>query len=453
MAELLQRKFSLPVVKVRLGELHTRPEVRIELVANAEGRQWIVGTRTHRLHEFGLTESPTEEPRLRVPESLVEWIASAREALWIVRGHPTVLWLHLVKPYGPLGAIPWERDLQPAVEVPLLRLPDALPTAETSGSTFHVALCVTALTTEGRSTAMEMAPKVASAISGGVGNRLRLHVFAEPETYDQLESDLNSIFAPGEAVVYRPRKEFDRLPVPASGPQNLWLRWIRDAMQGRTLDAVHFITHGYRLGNDGAILTTISPTSKERLFPQPVQAGELRTFLTQVGALVAGFTVPFDNYSDYGLFRAVDDLGALRAGPVLLHDPRGDGTMVALERAYFFLWMGTWDPGWPPADPSLLLYAQPSQIPGPIPKEYAPDEILALRSSPAVREHLAREETPVWLAAAERFINESEGDLIRFRDSTLQRQPTRAQTAYYTGVEVALRQIRAVVNKHAEANL
>ena len=82
-------------------------------------------------------------------------------------------------------------------------------------------------------------------------------------------------------------------------------------MRNRPLDAVHFVLHGTKLGSDGAVLMPVSPASSREVFGA-VQSAELSSFLTQVGALVAGFTRPPDNSSDYGLRRLADDLGANR---------------------------------------------------------------------------------------------------------------------------------------------
>jgi hypothetical protein len=57
----------------------------------------------------------------------------------------------------------------------------------------------------------------------------------------------------------------------------------------------------------------------------------------------------------------------------------------------------------------------------------------------------------MWLAAAERYIEQQQGELIRYRQSTTQRRPTAAEEAYFSGVESALRKIREVVDRHAEA--
>jgi hypothetical protein len=224
---------------------------------------------------------------------------------------------------------------------------------------------------------------------------------------------------------------------------------MRQAMGGRAFDAVHFITHGYALGTDGAMLTTSTPTSLDRMYPRNVQAGELRTFLTHVGANIAGFTTPFDNYSDYGLLKIVDELGALRAGPVLLHDAREDREMAVLGSAYAFLTGEL--VGRPPADPALVLFAQPRQVAGA--EDAVEGELDLVQRSEAVTTYLQGDETPSWIAASEQYIKECEADLIRFAESSAEQEPTSGQVAYYAGVESALHKIKEVVDKHAAEQL
>lgn len=291
------------------------------------------------------------------------------------------------------------------------------------------------------------------AIAAGVGQRVRLHVFADPIARDELEHALDDLPV-RDVIVHRTNDDFESPLRRERVPQNLWLRWIHQAMKGQTLDAVHFITHGAALGGDGAILTTRSPTSESREYPEPVQARELRTFLTQVGALVAGFTAPVDNYSGFGLLRVVDDLGAMRAGPVLLHDAGAMGADRAEVLAEAYRLLAGRDPGWAPAHPSLVLFVQPRQLQG-ISAAEAPPELASerLRSSAAVGAHFERSDTPQWLSAAERFISDSEADLRRFQQSMRGQSPTRAQEAHYAGVEVALGKIRDVVDRHAQARL
>ena len=450
MAEMLQRDFSLPVVRVSLVEVKTDPVARFELVVNVDGHQEVRGERAIPLHALGFgTTDPNREPELGVPDDVTDWVGG-----WVHAElqPPSVLWLYLKKPYGLLGAVPWERDLQPAVGRPMIRLPDRLPSPSRSTSTFQVALLATAPAEEGPSTAAQMGSSVARAIADGVGDRLRLHVFGDLEAHDMLTHELARLPF-GDVRLYQPQHGDQSTSKSRSGtPTNAWLSWIRQEMHSTALDAVHFVTHGYALGDEGAILTTPSPTSLDRRYPQAIQAGELRTFLTQVGALVAGFTRPVDNYSDYGLRRVVDDLGAVRAGPVLMNDPALDGSHQALADAYAFL--SSPSPASPPASKGLVLFAQPRQVAGIDPEEVSESVRLdAFASSAAVEEHLAREETPVWLSAAERFIDENEAELIRFWQTSQSKSPTKSQKAYYSGVETALKKIRTVVNKHAAQQL
>ena len=71
----------------------------------------------------------------------------------------------------------------------------------------------------------------------------------------------------------------------------------------------------------------------------------------------------------------------------------------------------------------------------------------------AVKEHFEREETPMWLSAAERYLEQQQGELIRYRQSLDARTPTPSEQAYYAGVESAIRKVRHVVDKYAQEAL
>jgi hypothetical protein len=144
-----------------------------------------------------------------------------------------------------------------------------------------------------------------------------------------------------------------------------------------------------------------------------------------------------------------------------MHDPSSDPGMTDLQKCYEFLTSLT--PTTPPASPSLLLYAQPNRVPrggnGDIPvwaAGAAGGEITAwganslFRTSDAVHEHFAREKTPHWLAAAERYLEQREGELLRFKQSSQSRQPTSAERAYFAGMEIGIRKLRRIVDRHAE---
>lgn len=456
MADLLQLEYSLPVVRISLSHLGEDPAVRTQLVINQEGHRRVLDDRVEPMTRFGFAreiERSVRAAQLDVPPELADWVGAWLRDDLIQRAGgatPPALWIHLVKPYGMLGGVPWERRLQPACGIPVLRLPDVIPPAERPVTTYDVALCATAPSEHGEESVVRTLPVVAGHIVRGVGPHVRLHVFVEAAAADAVREPLTGL-PTGDVVIHDVPAGLDRdTSRPTGGFESAWLRWIRDAMAGRVLDAVHFVAHGCTLGTDGAVLTSLSPTEAGRTFPYAVQAAQLRAFLTTVGAVTAGFTVPPENRSSYGLLRLVDDLGSLRSGPVFLHDVASTATDDVLAHTYRLLSGRERDEA--PADPGLVLFVQPRRIKGLEPSAEGYVGQVA-PPTPAIEEHLERAETPLWVAASDQYIREREAELMRFRESAQEQTPTPAQIAYYAGVENALKRIRGVLDKHAEARL
>ncbi len=452
MAMLLQRDYSLPVIAARLTQDASGPIVRLDLVVNEEGRRTVEGSRTVALREFGrqATRTRVADPELAVPQQVTEFITGwARTSLDAGRA----LWLHLVKPYGLLGAIPWERDLVTELGCPLLRLPDVLPEPSCSVSSLSVAIVATAPALEGPPPGLDLAVPVADALSRGFPGKLHLQVFVDSDAGPAVERGLRQLGLASfrvhtPSVEPAPRPTRPRAPT-GTQPGDLrsgWLRWVRDSLVGMPMDAVHFLVHGNSLGTRGAILTPLEATA-EREFPVSVEASEIEAFLTQVGALTAGFTRLELNWSDHGLRQLVDELGAGRAGPVLLYDPDADAEEAALAEAYRFLTSP--EPSLPPVSPSLALYAQPRQVLQEAPYLAGTGWASKGRSS-AVQAQFAKEDTPGWLATAQRYLEQQELAITRFHSESQGRRPSAAEVAHYAGVESAVRKARDVIERHAE---
>ena len=428
MAEALQLQHSLPVVKVRLVDRESRPAVQVELVANVSGAQQVRGSRIDALAAYGFDAPEGTTVPGEVMALVRDWVA---EEIDPDRSGDPVLWLHLVKPYGLLGTVPWERDLHEHCGIPLLRLPDVLPAADREASSYAIALCVAHEDPQ--------AEDIARAVQAGAWDA-HVHVFTTRDVRAALREALPAAnFTIHEAGFGSPRTR-----TAPRGRRNSWLDWVRNAVFGMTIDAVHFVAQGRMLGLEGALL--LPNTAKDcSEYAEPVQVAELRAFLTDVGAIVAGFSAPTPNWSPGGLLKLVDELGAIRAGPVVLHDGGTPYAGQVLTEVYSLL--STPEPGRPPSDPDLVLFAQPRQIETTRP-ENAPDlRSAVLRPSAAVEERLRDAETPQWVAAAERFIAEQEAELIRFRQSAELARPTSAQVAHYDGVSAALEKIRSAVDQ------
>lgn len=448
MAELLQRSWSLPVLKVSLEASSAEPQVRFRLTTHADGEPTVHD-------EWALTVAELlsgstgkgRGPELILPQAFVDRIAT-----WVgtVLGPEVELWLHLVKPYAFLGALDWEAQLQPALRVPLLRLPDVFPIPEVHRSHIDVAVCASGPAVKGPPPALSTLPLLARALSDP-SRSVRLHVFVDEQARGILA---DRIALPGlEVQLHDPREEAESIAEVWPGISNPWLRWMLSALGGQAIDVVHLIGHGYFTSDQGWLALADSPVG-DRTSASHVGATELATFLTLMGAAIAGFSNPPDNYSPTGLRSLVDDLGASRAGPVLLHSPALDPEGAQLMGAYGFL-LG--DPGRrPPLNPGLLFFCQPSRITGPPMRGIEPIEpetpIDDLGVTGIVRDYFSgssETQQPKWVAVTERFFDQNRAQLLRERTAG---EPSAGELLrpYSEGIEEALRDIRGIVERHAD---
>lgn len=450
MAMQMQKEHRLRVIAVRLLQEGLITKVRFSLIDHGRGFPDERDSKTVLLDQIRVSGRAGTDPLMTVPQSVVKWITD-----WAEQEVPesAILWIHLVKPYGDLGAVPWERSLVPALRRPLLRIPDVLPSPRSSSTTFSVALIASAL-----EESTKLPVEVAKSLADGLGQKLVLHYFGgelqghtiarELEEYDIGGLEFHPLFPSNHGRT----SEHDNL-IP-------WLRWIRDRLSGRAVDAVHFIAHGANLGMHGALLT---PSSTQKGAHEVLlEAVQLEPFITQTGALVVGFTRPFENWSDYGLRLVADDIGAHRAGPVVLHDPEiGDPSDLAA--CYHFL--ADAKPGSPPMSPGLQLYAQPRQVRA---ADLSSDGVYHWTTdenddwftesngktyeevpSP-VQDLFDRKVTPRWVAAAQRYLEQQEAQLMRFEDEKLRRTPTAVELAHFEGIRSALSKAQRAIQNLAE---
>jgi len=462
MAELLQRQFSLPILRVRLDTTATVPAARCTMAAHERGERIVLGEAAWPLPEFGFPRGELAgDQRLDVPEALAAWAAAFVRPGAELEGIP-VLWLHLVKPYGHLGGVPWERVLVPAVGRPVLRLPDVLPAPQTSTRTLEVAICATGAAAEGPPPAVRHLEEVARAIAGAAAHRkLALHVFADREAEGVVARVAAQL--PGVHVVDHVARGWSERAGGSSASSragaarghgaggNPWLSAMRDALRGRGIDVVHFVCHGHHTGFGGALLFAADPRGARGDWPSSASAAELGALMTDLGAVDAVFTAPDRNYSEAGLLELADALGVDRTGTTLVHDAALDPGAGALEAAYRVL-LGAATV--PPASPALAWVVQPRLV-----EPEATEEVLvprtravprAVAAGPGTRAaYEAGEPVPGWLAAAERFVEQRGAELARFHDRAANLDTTPEEVSYYAGVEKALERVRDLVDAHA----
>lgn len=377
------------------------------------------------------------------------------------------LWLRLVKPYGYLGMVPWERLLQPRLDRPLLRLPEQVsnPPRETS-TALDVVLCGSGpVSKEFFGIAGHLVGMV-DRIQQSVPRRTTIHVFTDLSVAEQLPVAWRDrtgpvrLYPPEEAERYVIPDPTSRVTDPGGRLESPWLLWMRDTLGGRSVDVVHFLCHGYLSLQRGALALAQSPLKNEdRSMARFVGAPELATFLTQVGAWSTGLTSPENNYSEMGLRLLADDLAQSRPGPVLHHEVTQDSDLSALAAAYRFLYSRNPEP--PPSSPALLIYCQPSRVAA-LPRQFATRGIPSKEAAePPVLEAIyeSEENVPSWVAATERYVEQHDFQ----RSGKVAPGPTRPPVRGFGAVKEAtlpvpdpvqdtLRQIQEIVARAAAAS-
>jgi hypothetical protein len=373
MAQTLMRRHELVVLQASLRPTGRAVSVELSVLTHEAGvreqanRVWRLSA-----EELGLPSklSAREAPALRIPEEVVMDLKHTTRLFLMDDWDP--LWLHLVKPYGYLGALPWEQVLGPALSHPILRLPEFLEPPRENRNVLDVALCCSTPMASAAIPTETVVRKVVDAVfAASARPRTTVHVFADYVYYQALSArfagdDHVAVHDPAGAARYgeQPRQseitEIGRVVSP-------WLRWIRDAMNGRSLDCVHFICHGYLAGDRPALAFTESPlVNHDENEARYVGVAELASFLTHAGAWGAAFSSPVENYSEVGLRWFADTLAQTRPGPVLFHLMGGpwvsewDDWGASLKRAYRLLFGRT--RGGFPRVPGIFTYCQPALV-------------------------------------------------------------------------------------------
>lgn len=466
MAEILKRQFDLLTFKVSLDTSEPQTRVCCEL----EGR---VGEDFDRIDQWefcadqmGLPERLERRQTLylgydfRLPDAL---LAGLRQAMASENPEGRPLWLHLVKPYGYLGMVPWERLLQPKLKVPILRLPDLLanPPRETP-SVLDVVLCSSLPVAKESFMVIDHLTQIAKRILEAVPRRTTIHVFTDREWYPRIEDRLHGLELLGGPVLLHNPEAAPDYPAPEATLrvgdrpgviENPWLLWIRDALEGCSIDIAHFVCHGYLSRDRGALAFSETPVrNKDRLMARFVGAAELTAFLTQIGAWSAAFSSTEHNYSEMGLRQLADTIAQMRPGPVIHHEIPLDLGGQALAGVYRFLFGPTFES--PPASPALFTYCHPSRLSAEpearIQARYtvgvAPESPGEVPSDPMLESIFeAEDNVPAWIAASERFLEQQNLELRK-----LAREPGREKRGRTAeGLRETLRQIQDIVVKVA----
>ncbi len=391
MAEMLKERYDLLVLKVELRD-RAGPtsqgidgiDARFTLQGKVDGRLATLADLSQPDAVTGMVDVASARSANPDVGLSTDFLSMLGQAVAHFGDGQRPLWVHLVKPYGALRLVPWERLLVAVVNVPVLMLPDFIfPRPREATATLEVALCGSApLGHESHSVRQALVMAVHAVLQGSA-RRTRVQLFTDANLAGDLRATFQAQAAAGQVLVHEPQDAAPFVQEDASSRtldqagvlRSPWLLWMRQALRERAVDVVHFCCHGRLTRGRGALLFAQSPLDRsDDYLAGPVGMTELQTFLTQVGAWSSAFTSLPDNFSEVGLRALADETAQNRPGPMLMHNLQLDPSGQALAQAYTFIYAA--QPGPPPLSPALFLYCQPylatvpvpESVPSPVPK-------------------------------------------------------------------------------------
>lgn len=330
MAALIRSGLDLPTLRILLDPADFTQAV-FQLV---RGRGTPIEVARCRLRDLGLPDTlvgmwPVADDALRVPPKVLEKLQVSAPAFGPSPMPPeNALWLEFPSPRGCLYVMPWEFLLQP-VGRNLFRLPNYFVRPQAPGQNLEVAVCSSAPAAKSPFAASAILAALADKYLRLTGHQVTLHLFTDVEAYPtagaiDLPHGRVIAYDPATASSYEPPRRTSAAGTSAR-LSNPWLLWMRDALRGRPLDFVHFVTHGYMSGGRGAVAVAPTPTvNTDARVSRFIGAAEMNTFMSQVGAWGLVLTGPPGNFSQAGLRELADAVALVRPGIAMTHDADRD---------------------------------------------------------------------------------------------------------------------------------
>ncbi|MGW6703868.1 hypothetical protein ACWGDE_03090 [Streptomyces sp. NPDC054956] len=465
------------ILRVRLDLAHTVPEVVAELVGYPDGEERTYGEPVRLpVTEYGLSADSEPTTGAGVPAKLLDTVVPfmAQRA-----GSPWGMWLRLVPPYGHLGAVPWERELIPQIDRPVLRVPDLLPVAADLGRVWSVGIVVNAMPHD-QAPETHWAPHYVAEFIGMlqrmIGPGVEAHVFADGVTYQglsrlipkyEVQAHLYPVTDAVPAGWDLPVSEAPQADSLAEAPTEfLWPDWITSALGSRAVRALYVVAPAAYDG--GRPVLTMSPDPRRPADPDDcayVTVNDLQQLADRVGASTLCVGSAEDNPCDAATRLLADALGRHRAGPTFYTDLGNDRRGEALAQAHAFLS----DPSGSepiPQHSSLFCHLQPRRV-GALLGEAWPDpdqpdrgwltgrtsmgdaatsqELTpAFQAVPDDEQIVARyasaASVPTWVAATERYLEAKAAKLLEAAAVPGETPPMKQ--AYDRGMAQALGELR-----------
>lgn len=413
----------LAVLSIHLNFQIDGPEMdlTVSMVGSSEddeAQTWRVPLSLERAKMKAVEPNPTLDLPEQVCAGLKVFLARAN----VDPDYP--LWLDLKRPYGFLGAAPWDDFLSSTLDRPVLRLPDMLQPPRENTDVLEAAILFDPDPDMNTDKAIGQVVACANRIHAA-SNRLqtRVNVFAAGLWADSLQT---APFA-GAVTVHKHEDATQAGVNPTRGAHapelrrtTPWTDWMSDAMKGRSLDALFFICRAVATDCGTSLLLSSQPFAQHRrvaLLDADVE--EISAMLTRLGSWAALFAAPVDEPSPGAVAVMADALARARPGPVLYQSPAADRDPDRLAAAMRVLFSSAAAKA--PMGFGGFLYCYPAVLKGrlavpPILKSFLASSSFIAERAPWVERALmqatsaipglaARQlsQVPDWASAAQRY--------------------------------------------------
>lgn len=458
MAELVKEENALVALKVSLdnsGDMSSAPMVAFEVDHGGQALETysVSAEELGVPPDFNAASHRYGEPDFSLPADLISRLHGPIDSALGQQGDDEpILWLHLASPAGFLPLLPWERMLRPGFTTPILRVPNFALFPSFEVDVIDIVLCASEPAAKSSFGAARHLVRIAESLIEELPFEVAVHVFADAQTYGSIRRMGDHLVGErpgGSLVLYDPddaprpswtwgTSETSTGDDPVASP---WLDWISNGMSGRTVDAVHFLTHSYVYGDQPSLAVAESPTSNDdRVWSRFIGPGELSAFLGRIGAWAVGTSSPPHGYSPMATRLLGERLAHMRAGPILLHDFRDDPEGLELVDAY----IGLFQQKRPTQSSSVGLYCHPRVFSGTAPSDRMPyAEQLVVDSIGSTR---TPHQAPSWVVLATRNLEQSASRLFPDQDEP----SSDVDRAAGEGVKAALSFVQGVMERVGE---
>ena len=421
---------DLIILRTMLSLEEDRPKIVFDLTGYGEISE--LGRRTWRLalDEIGVSEHLSldqahDSSVLNLPLQLQDGLKAG-----LVLMNPRAnlpLWLDLVRPYGFLGILPWERALSELLARPVLRLPDFPVRPYENAEVLEAAIVFDPPPSNALDSVIDQLKLiVGELLTGSPRAQTRIHIFPNAVCANALAIPSNKLDK--RAHVHAPSES---MSATAGDPGFVspWFDWICAALKGQSLDAVYFVCRTRATESAALLLLSRSPQAAEAQTLTAAEIGDVGAALARLGAWAAMFSPPAGDIDGAAMAFVADTLAQSRPGSVLFH-PASPDCAQDLRECFRFLFSP--EPANPPKLARGFLYCQPERVAAhagfhaKIPSAVLPPELpeLAKQASwwdrtrakagvyiPALG--LDLKQAPDWASAAQRYVESASLDQLR----------------------------------------